>query len=141
MEAAFALLTLRQNAIEHDMAILRRVNAALKLGARFMLHAPNGFKVIREMTQEQIERGFFDPLTMVNHSECTWETPDGVEHTVVARVRSYLPTELAMFLHQSGFAVEEMWGGNSGRRKIQLDEYMIMVLARKVAALPEVGGH
>lgn len=133
LEAAFALLTPSQNPIEHDMGILRRVHAALKPGTRFMLHAPNAFKQIRSFSQEDIEEGRFDPLTMVNHSECTWDAPDGTEHMVVARIRNYLPTELAMYLQQTGFVVENMWGGDhADRRKIELDGYMIMVVARKV---------
>lgn len=43
-------------------------------------------------------------------------------------------TELAMLLRQAGFEVEHIWGGTAGdweRRKIQLDEMEIMVVARK----------
>jgi SAM-dependent methyltransferase len=135
LEAAFALLTPRQNAIVHDLAILHRVNQALKPGGRFMLHAPNAFKQIRERSQDDIDSGRFDPITMVNECLCTWETSDGVEHTVSAQIRNYLPTELAAYLQQAGFAVEDMWGGDKPeRRKIQLDEYMIMVSARKAEA-------
>ncbi|RIK25208.1 MAG: cyclopropane-fatty-acyl-phospholipid synthase [Chloroflexi bacterium] len=136
LEAAFALLTPRQDPIDHDMTILRRVNAALKPGARFLLHAPSAFKQIRELTQDEIDSGRFDPRTMVSHCTCTWETPTGEERTVVARARSYLPTELTMYLHHAGFVVEEMWGGDRPERHpIQLDAYMIMVLARKTAAV------
>jgi hypothetical protein len=46
----------------------------------------------------------------------------------------YVPTELARLFEQVGFSVEHVWGGtagNWGRRKIQLDEIEVMVVARK----------
>ena len=134
LEAAFALLTpaQAQDPMGHDMGILRSVNAALKPHARFMLQAPNAFKHIRELTQEDIAEGRFDPLTIVNHCECTWDEPDGTEQMIMARARHYLPTELAMYMHQGGFVVENMWAGDScDRRPIELDDYLIMVVARK----------
>jgi hypothetical protein len=36
-----------------------------------------------------------------------------------------------MLLQQTGFEVEHIWGGTFGRQKINLDEYMITVVARK----------
>jgi hypothetical protein len=46
----------------------------------------------------------------------------------------YVPSELARLFEQVGFSVEHVWGGtagNWGRRKIQLDEIEVMVVARK----------
>jgi hypothetical protein len=34
--------------------------------------------------------------------------------------------------------VEHIWGGTFGRRKINLDDYMITVVARKLAGLDPV---
>jgi len=45
-----------------------------------------------------------------------------------------VPTELALLLRHAGFAVEHVWGGtagNWGRRPVDLDEYEIMVVARR----------
>lgn len=130
-EAAFALLTPRQDPKQHDMAILRNVNAALKPGGQFMLNATNGFRMIRLMSAEDIADGSFDPVTLVNISECTWEDANGSEQIVSARIRNYLPTELTMFLQQSGFTVEHIWGGTYGRNPIDLDGYIINVISSK----------
>jgi cyclopropane fatty-acyl-phospholipid synthase-like methyltransferase len=132
LEAAFALFVAGQDPVEKDFAILRNIQAALKPGARFMLNAPNGYRMIRLFTQEDVISGMFDPMTMVNLAECTWETADGQEQTVVARFRNYLPPEVALYLRLSGFAVEHIWGGTYGRNPINLDEYMFMVVARKL---------
>lgn len=131
-EAAFALLTPRQDPNQHDLAILRNVNTALKPGGQFLLNATNGFRMIRLMTAEDIANGNFDPVTLVNVSECTWEDAEGKEHLVLARVRNYLPTELTMFLHQTGFKVEHVWGGTYGRNPIDLDGYIINMHSRKI---------
>jgi hypothetical protein len=132
LEAAFALFVAGQDPIEKDFAILRNVHAALKPGARFMLNAPNGYRMIRQFTQDDVIRGVFDPVTMVNLCECTWESAEGEAQKVVARFRNYLPTEVAMYLRLTGFTVEHIWGGTFGRNPIKLDEYMFMVVARKV---------
>src|SRR5262245_57902180 len=69
---------------------------------------------------------------VLHDCHCTWESADSVEQTVIAKIRTYLPTELNWYLQQTGFVVENMWGGDGAyRHKIQLDEYMIMVVAKK----------
>ena len=134
-EGAFSLLGSEDDPIEHDLAILRHIHAALKPGARFILTAPNACRLIRQATQEDVENGRFDPVTMVEVSTVEWDTPQGKKSRQV-RERSYVPTELAMLLRQTGFAVEHIWGGTAGdwgRRELNLDEMEIMVVARKVA--------
>jgi hypothetical protein len=71
---------------------------------------------------------------MVEVSVIEWDTPAGKRSRQV-RERSYVPTELVMLFRQAGFEVEHIWGGtagNWGRRKIDLDEMEIMVVARKM---------
>jgi len=82
-----------------------------------------------------VESGRFDPVTMVEVYSMECDTPDG-KKSLLVRERSYVPTELVMLLRQVGFEVEHIWGGTAGdwgRRKIQLDEMEIMVVARKAA--------
>ncbi len=48
--------------------------------------------------------------------------------------RGYLRQELVRLFHQAGFEVEHIWGGtagNWGRRRIDLDEAELMIVARK----------
>ena len=134
-EGAFSLLGSEDDPMEHDLAILRNVHAALQPGARFILTAPNACRLIRQASQEDVENGRFDPLTMVEVFTVEWDTPEG-KRSLLVRGRSYVPTELVMLLRQAGFEVEHVWGGTAGdwgRRKIQLDEMEIMVVARKAA--------
>ena len=90
---------------------------------------------IRQASQEDVENGRFDPVTLVEVYTVEWGTPQG-KKSLQVRERSYVPTELAMLLRQAGFVVEHLWGGTAGdwgRRKIQLDEMEVMVVARKAA--------
>ena len=130
-EGAFSLLGSQDDPLEHDLAILRHIHAALKPGARFILTALNACRVIRQATQEDVESGRFDPVAMVEVYGMEYDTPEG-KKSVLVRERSYVPTELTMLLRQAGFEVEHIWGGtagNWGRRKIQLDEMEVMVVA------------
>jgi cyclopropane fatty-acyl-phospholipid synthase-like methyltransferase len=136
-EGAFSLLGSEDDPIQHDLAILLNIHAAFKPGARFVLTALNACRLIRQVTQEDIENGRFDPVTMVEVSAVEWDTPAGKKSRQV-RERSYVPTELVILFRQAGFEVEHIWGGtagNWGRRKIHLDEMEIMVVARKAVKL------
>ena len=130
-EGAFSLLGSQDDPIEHDLAILRNVHAALKPGARFILTALNACRMIRQATQEDVDNGRFDPATMVEVCTMEYDTPEG-KKIMLVRERSYVPTELVMLFRQAGFEVEHIWGGtagNWGRRKIHLDEMEVMVVA------------
>ncbi len=134
-EGSFGLLDIEENPIEHDLSILANINRALKVGARLILTAPNGFQKIRKYNQEDVKQGKFDPLTTVETCSLDWETHLGKQHVTV-RERGYIPTELTLLLNQAGFEVENIWGGtagNWGRRPIDLDEIEVMVVPRKKA--------
>jgi cyclopropane fatty-acyl-phospholipid synthase-like methyltransferase len=132
-EGAFSLLGSEDDPIEHDLAILLNIHAVLKAGARFVLTTANACRLIRQATQEDVENGLFDPLTMVEVFTVEWDTPEG-KKSLLVRDRKYVPTELVLLFRQAGFEVEHIWGGtagNWGRHKIHLDEMEIMVVARK----------
>jgi cyclopropane fatty-acyl-phospholipid synthase-like methyltransferase len=134
-EGAFSLLASEDDPIEHDLAILRNIHAALRPGARFVLTTANACRLIRQSTQEDVEKGRFDPVTMVEVFTVEWDTVED-KKSLLVRDRSYVPTELVLLFRQAGFEVEHVWGGtagNWGRRKILLDEMEIMVVAWKVA--------
>jgi cyclopropane fatty-acyl-phospholipid synthase-like methyltransferase len=134
-EGAFSLLGGEDDPIEHDLTILYNIHAALKSGARFILTTANACRLIRQATQDDVENGRFDPVTMVEVFTVEWDTPQG-KKSLLVRDRSYVPTELVLLFRQAGFQVEHVWGGtagNWGRRKIHLDEMEIMVVARKTA--------
>jgi SAM-dependent methyltransferase len=131
-EGAFTLIG-ADDPVEHDLAILANIREALAPGAPFVLTASNAMRLIREATPEQVAEGGFDPMTSSTSCDMEWEDADGT-HSLRVRERGYVPTELALLLRFAGFAVEHVWGGtagNWGRRPIDLDEYEIMVVARR----------
>lgn len=131
-EGAFNLSDLDENPIEHDEAILRNISSALKPGAGFLLTTLNGFKKIREHTQEDVDSGRFDPFMLTTMME-EIDLPVGKKQ-VRLKEKGYLPQELDRLLRQCGFEVKHIWGGtagNWGRRSVKLDEFEIMVVAGK----------
>jgi ubiquinone/menaquinone biosynthesis C-methylase UbiE len=140
-EGAFGLLGMGDDPIEHDLTILRNINAVLKRRARLILTALNACAMIRQHTQKDVEDGRFDPSAMVEIHPIECETSDG-KKSVMVKERGFVPTELVMLFRQAGFEVEHIWGGtagNWGKRKINLDEVEIMVIGRKVANLSNRG--
>nr|MDO8134575.1 class I SAM-dependent methyltransferase [Candidatus Njordarchaeum guaymaensis] len=132
-EGAFGLLASSDHPIGHDLAILSNINAALKPGSKLILTTLNAFEKIRRFSQEDVEKGKFDPVMMVEVFTMECVTPRG-KKSVLVRERGYVPTELFMLFGQADFEVEHIWGGtagNWGRRKINLDEIEVMVVAKK----------
>jgi hypothetical protein len=93
----------------------------------------NGFAKIRKHSQKDVENGTFNPLTLIETITVELDTHQG-KRSALVRERGYLPQELAALLPQTGFRVNNIWGGTAGnwaRRKIELDEIEIMVVATK----------
>ncbi|MBD3169439.1 MAG: methyltransferase domain-containing protein [candidate division Zixibacteria bacterium] len=125
-EGAFSLLGASDDPIEHDLNILRNIHHSLKPAGMFLLTCLSAFKLIRQYTDEDVQSGKFDPLSMTEQSD--------VVDDMRMRERGYVPTELRMLFDNAGFEVMHIWGGtagNWGKRAIELDEYEIMVVARR----------
>lgn len=101
-EGAFCLLATDDDPFEHDLSILRNIHAALKPGARFILTALNGCLMIRRYTQDDVENGRFDPVTMVEIHTLECDTPE-MQKTVLVRERGYVPSELTLLFRMAGF--------------------------------------
>jgi cyclopropane fatty-acyl-phospholipid synthase-like methyltransferase len=132
-EGAFSLLTLDDDPIEHDLAILRNIHRALVPGGGFLLTAINGLWHIRCATLDDVDQGRFDPQTMTETIELAWEAEGGLR-SVTVRERGYTPTELQILCRMAGFEVRHVWGGSAGawrREPVQMDEMEIMVVAEK----------
>jgi 2-polyprenyl-3-methyl-5-hydroxy-6-metoxy-1,4-benzoquinol methylase len=132
-EGAFALIGTNEEPDEHDRAILLNIRTALRPGSPFVLTTLNGLRKIRNCTQEQVESGIFDPMTLTETLDITIDTPEG-KKSFTLRERGYLPQMITRLLAETGFEVEHIWGGtagNWGRRHIELDEMEIMVVARR----------
>ncbi|HII67364.1 MAG TPA: methyltransferase domain-containing protein [Thermococcaceae archaeon] len=129
-EGAFSLLGSSDDPIEHDLAILRNVYKSLKPGGKFILTALSALSRVKKATNEEIAKGLFDPNTMTFYEEL--EAPDGTK--VAIRERVYVPTELYLMFRMVGFEVKAIWGGTAGRwgkRKVDMDDIEIMVVAEK----------
>jgi 2-polyprenyl-3-methyl-5-hydroxy-6-metoxy-1,4-benzoquinol methylase len=133
-EAAFGLLSTNEDPVEHDKAILRNISTALKPRGPFLLTTFNAIAKLRQLTQEDVDQGRFDPATMIEESDQELDLPEG-KKTVHVIEHYYTPSELTWLLQQQGLAVEHIWGGTAGkwgRREINLDEIEVMVMARKI---------
>ena len=125
-EGAFSLLSTGDDPIEHDLNILRNIYNGLNTGGGFILTCLSAFKMIRQYSNEDVTSGKFDPLNLTEKSD--------VDNSAEMRERGYVPTELRLLFGMAGFEIRHIWGGtagNWGERLIDLDEYEIMVVARK----------
>lgn len=139
-EGAFGLLGKDDDPLEHELSILYNINKALKTNKKLILTALNGFRMIREHSQEDVESDKFDPITLVEVSSQEYDIPQG-KKSISLKERGFIPTELAMLLSQAGFKVEHIWGGtagNWGRRRIDLDEIEVMIIAKKVTGVTQL---
>jgi SAM-dependent methyltransferase len=132
--SAFAMPGLDDDPAEHDAAVLRAIGAALKPGAPLVLTTPNGYRRIREVSDEEVAAGAFDPLTMVQVRDDEFSV-GGAEGRMRYKERLYILPELVALLAGHGLAVEHAWGGSAGRwgrRPLEMDEIEVMVVARRV---------
>jgi SAM-dependent methyltransferase len=132
-EGAFCLLTLDDDPFEHDLSILRNIYASLKPGARLIMTTLNGCRMIRQYTQEDVKNGLFDPVNIIETHSAEYRLPE-TKKPVVVRERGYIGSELSTLFRLAGFEVEHIWGGtagNWGRRQVELDEFEIMIIAKK----------
>ncbi|MBD3232827.1 MAG: methyltransferase domain-containing protein [candidate division Zixibacteria bacterium] len=134
-EGAFCLLNIGDDPLERDLLILKNINNALKPSAKLIMTVLNGFRFIRMYNSEEIERGKFDPINLVEYGNIEVDSPEG-KLNIKTRERAYIPTELKMMLKLAGFSVDHIGGGtagNWGKRPIDPDEMEIMVIASKVS--------
>ncbi len=133
-EGAFSLLGAADDPWSHDRAILRCIHDALRPGGPLLLTALSVLRVARMVTPDDVAAGRFDPLTSVETE--TLEYGEAGERRFTGRERLYTPVELTRLVAEAGFAVEHVGGGTAGlwaRRPLDLDEYEIMVIARREA--------
>lgn len=136
-EGAFGLLGGGDNPADHDLAILRNINRALKSDGGFILTCLNGFKLVRKYGDGDVASGRFNPLDLTERYDLEYETPEGKKSLPVAE-RGFVPGELRLMLNMTGFEVIHLGGGtagNWGKRTVDLDEYELMAICRKARSL------
>jgi len=132
-EGSFGLLGQEDDPISQPLSILCNISRCLKPQAMAVLTVLNATAVLRKYTNKDIAEGRFDPLTMVESSECP---PREGLPAIAVRERAFVPTELTLLFRLAGMSVLNMWGGtagNWGRRPLDLDEIEIMIVVRKIA--------
>ncbi len=133
-EGGFGLIGQGDDPEAHDLAILKNISRALKPGAPFLLTALNGYQVIRQMKDEFIVAGRFDPATMVSNYQDEWDLPEG-PRVVNIRERLFIPPEMVRLLKEAGLRCDRVFGGTAGswaQRPLSLDEIEVMYVCRKV---------
>ena len=136
-EGAFGLLGKKDDPLEQGLSILRNINRALKPDSKLMMTVLNGLALIRKYKQKDVEKGVFDPVALAEVYPMEYDTPEG-KRSLTVRERGFTPTELRLMLGQTGFKVKHIWGGTAGkwgRRKVDLDEIEIMVIAKKTVGV------
>lgn len=115
------------------LTCLTNVSRSLRPGARTLFTVLSAMRMIRRHSPQDVEQGAFDPRTLAEASECTVA---GADASLRLRERGFVPTELVLLFRIAGLSVLNTWGGtagNWGRRAIDLDEFEIMVVARKAS--------
>lgn len=133
-EGGFGLIGHGDDPEAHDLAILKNIANHLKPAAPFLLTALNGYQVIRQMKDEFIQAGRFDPATMVSNYEDEWDLPEG-PRVVKIHERLFIPPEMVKLLAQAGLRCDRVFGGtagNWGQRPLSLDEIEVMYVCRRV---------
>lgn len=135
-EGGFGLIGRDEDPVAHDLGILQSAYDALRPGAPFLLTALNGYSLIRQMKDEHVREGRFDPATMLAAYADDWELPEG-KRRVVIRERLFIPPEVVAMMRHVGFEVEHVGGGTAGEwglRPLKLDEVEAMYIARRPAS-------
>lgn len=133
-EGGFGLAETNEDPVAHDLAILKNISASLRPNGLFLLNALNAYAIIRQMTDEYVQAGRFDPATMIASYQDEWELPEG-KRTMNIRERLFIPPEVVAMLRHTGFEVLGVWGGTAGewgKRPLKLDEVEVMYFARKL---------
>jgi SAM-dependent methyltransferase len=134
-EGAIGLIEKGEDPVGHDLSIYQAISRHLKPNAPFVVTCLNGYSVIRQMKDEFVNDGRFNPATMVSNYTDEWNLPTGTK-TVQVFERLFIAPEVTRMLAEAGFMVDAVYGGTAGywsRRPLSLDEVEAMFVCRKQA--------
>lgn len=132
-EGSLGLIEKGENPVEHDLTIYRNIAKHLKANAPLVVTCLNGYSVIRQLKDEFIADGRFNPATMVSNYMDEWSLPSGTKQIQIYE-RLFIAPEVVSMLEQAGFVVDAVYGGTAGywgRRPLSLDEVEAMFCSRK----------
>lgn len=130
-EGAFGLLSSGDDPIAQPLSILCNISRSLKPGAKAMFTVLSAARMIRTYQDKDVVERRFDPMNLVESLE--FPPREGLA-AVAVRERGFVGPELNLLFRLAGMPVVNMWGGtagNWGKRTLELDEYEIMIVARK----------
>jgi 2-polyprenyl-3-methyl-5-hydroxy-6-metoxy-1,4-benzoquinol methylase len=133
-EGGVGLIQRGDDPIQHEMSIFRNVEKHLNPVAPFVLTCLNGYSVIRQLKDEFIGDGRFNPSTMISNYVDEWALPSGTKQVQVFE-RLFIAPEVVRMLRDSGFKVDAVYGGTAGywgKRPLSLDEVEAMFVCRKL---------
>ena len=139
-EGAMCLLTDGDDPLERDVAIVRNIGRSLRPGGTLILNALNASRALRAMDDEAVRTGRFDPVHLTELSDVTQHCPE-LQAAGQLRERYYTAPEIRRMVQTAGMNVQGVYGGTAGNwglRPIDLDEYELMVIARRIDR-PESG--
>lgn len=139
-EGAFGLLGQGDDPIEQPLDILLNISRSLKPQRKALFTVLNAARMLRRHQNKDVAEGRFDPLAL---AEAGAHPPREGLPPVPVRERAFVPTELVLLFRLAGMSVLHIWGGtagNWGKRPIDLDEFELMVMARKTGGPASVGG-
>lgn len=137
-EGSFGLTGAGEDPIAHDAAIARNLARSLRPGARLVLTALNGLRLLRQHGAEDVAAGVFDPVTLTERVSLEWDTEIGPRRTVACE-HGHRPEGLRGLFVSAGFAVGHVGGGTAGRwgtRPVDPEEYEIMLIASRGGRAP-----
>ena len=132
-EGAFGLLSIEDDPLTHEQAILRNLAAVLKPDAPLLMTVRNAFEIVRHYSDKDVVAGTFDPYTLTRVVRLGEWYP-GFDPEIRVKEKCFTPMELRMLLENAGFAVDQLWGGTAGhwnRQTLSLDEIELMVKCRR----------
>ncbi len=132
-EGAFCLHNEDDDTLRRDETILRNIVTSLKTGGTLILNALSALRAVRAATDETVQSGQFDPMTMTERSDVHDLLPE-VSNVGKLRERYYTAPELRRVAEDAGLKVTGVFGGTAGNwgfRPVTLDDYELMLIGTK----------
>jgi SAM-dependent methyltransferase len=132
-EGSFGLAEAGEDPMAHDAAIAFNLWRCLRPGARLVLTALNGLRLLRVHGSDDIAAGAFDPASLTERSVVEWDSEDG-HHQAIVREHGYRPEGLRSLFEAAGFTLQHLGGGTAGDwgyRPVDPDEVEIMLIATR----------
>ena len=132
-EGALCLFSEEDDIWKKDMAVFAVMAKALNPGNPFLITVLSAFKMLREISDEDVKSGKADIITLTTREPYEIKE-NGTTRTVNLIERYYTPAEMVRMVNRIGLKVDNIYGGTAGnwRREVPtLDEFEFMVIGHK----------